>query len=86
MPTVVGLVAVGIALVALALFWRSNQAGRAAEYQSRIAQSRALAAYAEDTMDQGLAVLLGLEAVYQTHRHTPDTMTAEASSALYHAL
>ena len=93
LPTVVGLVAVGmalvvcaIALVALALFWRANQARKAAEYQSRIAQSRALAAYAEDAADQELAVLLGLEAVYQTHRYTPDTMTVEAGSALYRAL
>jgi len=93
LPTVVGLVAAGmalilcaVALVALALFWRSNQARRAAEYQSRMAQSRALAAYAEGVADQELAVLLGLEAVYQTHQHTPGTMTAEASSALHHAL
>jgi hypothetical protein len=57
-----------------------------AERQSRMAQSRALAAYAEDAMDHELAVLLGLEAVYQTHQHTPGKTTAQACSALYHAI
>jgi WD40 repeat protein len=59
-----------------------------AEQQARVAKSRELAAYAENTIDQDpeLAVLLGLEAIYQTHYSKPGTMTAEASSALYRAM
>jgi hypothetical protein len=58
-----------------------------AEHLRMIAESRALAAYAESVMDGNpqLAVLLGLEAVYRTHRKVPGTMTAEACSALHRA-
>jgi len=58
------------------------------EQQGRIAQSHALAAQAEVAIneDPQLAILLGLEAAYQTHRETPGTMTTEAGSALYRAL
>ena len=58
-----------------------------AEHLRTIAESRALAAYAENVMDEDpqLAVLLGLEAVYRMHRNVPGTMTAEACSALHRA-
>jgi WD40 repeat protein len=54
--------------------------------QERIAQSRALAAYAQNVRDQELAVLLGLEAVYQTRRGASDAVTTEAVNALHQAV
>jgi hypothetical protein len=83
-----------LAIVATAL---GTQAGRRAddlavaledaEHLRTIAESRALAAYAESVMDEDpqVAVLLGVEAVYRTHRKVPGTMTAEACNALHRA-
>ncbi|MBN2392958.1 MAG: hypothetical protein JXR84_19665 [Anaerolineae bacterium] len=59
-----------------------------AEQQSHVAQSRALAAKAENIIaqDPQLAILLGLEAVYQTHHYMTGTMTIEASDVLQRAV
>jgi WD40 repeat protein len=59
-----------------------------AQRQQAMAESRTLAAHAESVIDEDpqLAILLGLEAVYRTHRDMPDTVTEEASSALYRAI
>jgi hypothetical protein len=65
----------------------ARQSQEEAEHLRAIAESRALAAYAESVMveDPQLAVLLGVEAVYRMHRNAPGTMTAEACSALHRA-
>jgi WD40 repeat protein/energy-coupling factor transporter ATP-binding protein EcfA2 len=66
----------------------AEEAQAKAERQKAIAESRALAAYAEGIMDEDpqLAVLLGLEAVYRTHQNAPGIMTAEACNALHRAI
>ena len=71
---------------ALAAAEAEATARQQAEQQRRVAQSRALAAQAEVVPDQELAVLLGLEAVLQTHHHAPGTMTAEAVEAVHQAV
>ena len=56
--------------------------------QAAVAKSRELAARSDRVLgdDPELAVLLGIEAIYQTHRSMTDTMTTEASDAIYRAL
>ena len=53
------------------------------EWQRHVAQSRALAAISSTTADPSLAVLLAVEAIYQTHRAQPGVMTDEARAAVH---
>jgi WD40 repeat protein len=57
-----------------------------AEQQRRVAQSLALAAYAQTVQDPELAALLVLEAINQTHRAQPGTMTTEAVEAAHRVI
>ena len=59
-----------------------------AERQAGIAKSRELAATDERIIDKDpeLAVLLGVEAVFQTHRIMTDAITSEAIAAVHRAM
>jgi WD40 repeat protein len=57
-----------------------------AEKAQTIAQSRALAIQAENVKDPELAVLLALEAIYQTHQDAPATVAAEGGHTLYRVI
>jgi WD40 repeat protein len=72
-----------LTVVAAIIAWGQRLAAQQAHH---VVQSLALADYALEVEDQELAVLLGLEAVLQTHRDKPNAMTTKAINAVHQAM